>query len=708
MTLLRLVLVSFLSCNQLVAGVIGVDQATKMAQDFVAQALQNANAMPATPAEAQVQLVAALANDEAAWTLFQNTTYAADESCEFAFGNVAIQLTWGFAGAGDCLLPLPAMNVQIKPFVPGQEKPSTQGLALLLAQKGVIAKIEQQKIVTQLITACSKNPLCLIGLKLALLLKDHRGDKAYVRNEMARLLMRLSLTKLPDAVGNIPSLTALLPQSIYNELKTYAPELLDFTDICWSAMTSNNNNPLDGMYSVEVLVAKNSDSAALIAKTVAGYAGQSFTTDMQDELVNKGFKLLDRKVFDSITKTVAPFNHVFAVEHYSASKIQNLPLAVRSAIAQAPMHTVVTVVTDNAHWFLNKTTTLSAVDTATAFTAVLVNGLRRLVQERQVYFASHPQAVVAHKEAEKKARSEQAQIAKFKASEMGIRFAKGLEAKIEQLKQYAMVWPLDYTEVPQSNQKKNVATLAQLRKQADEFKAANMPVPTELLKAINDLAVSMGTGIPNQHSATPSLDAVGIMAKLAKIYDAGAAILLEQLAKAKSDHEASIVHIADKYEKIVARNAFELKQAAAHAYVNWLNQQAVQLRVTTEQVQTLIDYRYLYACGLLNSTQEEKLAEMSKFELLVGHFLACGSAASLIDALQRTPSSIDAVTHELLAGHGWFQTVQSHVLNQLTLIMKRSPHLKENLDVYRYMIDLYMPKLRAPFDSIVFASQAVL
>jgi hypothetical protein len=683
-----------LLCSDLCAGM--VDHGILAAQHLINQALPE----QVVASDEQVQMLTALTNDEGLWQLLQGTSYEQAESCKFVLGEVVVEVCWGFAGSGDCLMPLPPMTVQFKPLA-CHAKPSTQGLVMLLAKKGVLAKIEQQKVIGNLLVACSKNPLCLLGLKLFLLLKDHRKDEAFVRYEMACLLARLSLTTLPGKVAKIPSITALLPKKLHSDLKTYVPDMLEVMDIVWVALTSNQQNPLDAMHTIQAIVTTNSESAALIAKSFESYAGGAFTTDAEQDLVSKGFKCLSRSDLAKTKKTAGLFKHVFAVEEHSSLAQQDLPREVQAALVNLEMHKVVSVSVGDEFWFVYKTTTLSAADTAKAFAAIIVNTFRRFVQERQQYFAANPQALVAHKEAEKAKRLQRLHKAAFLRSALGIKLTRGLIAKIDLLKQEDFV-------VPAAATTDDVGMLISLQKQADSYKAVGADVPEALLNAIKDLSVTVKPSTALLAKNAP-IDVVMVIGRLAQIYVKASDILEQELARAAYANSQRINFIADKYEKILASNAFELEQLTARTYVVWLKEQADMLTCKAEQAKQLQDYRTLHAMGLLNCTQANNLFEMGKLELLVGHFFSCKTTVALIDLLCKEAGNVDLVKQAMVAGNDYWKGVPfDDAMNQLSLLAKRSPHLHNNLDVYRYIIDLYLPALRAPFDSIVVASQAVL
>ncbi len=696
MTLVRVVLVAAMSYSSAFSAT-HQKNAEQLARDLIMHAFEDTKHPANAPAADQLTTLATIANSEHVASAFKQVSYAHDESCDVTLGGLTAQLTWGFAGSGDSLSPLPAMDVRIK--ASAQNGPATaEGLALLLAQKGILAKAEQQALVAQLLATCNKNPLCLVALKLALLFKDHSDDKAFIRSESACLLMRLSLTKLPDAVSKIDSITALLPQPLYTKIKTYAPDLLEFIDICWMAITHNNENPIADFYTVDVVITKNSDSATLINKALAGYAGPSLVTEAKDALVSKGIKYLDPVTFDSIITPQGPFKHIFTTATYPSTALNTLPACVRTALDSAAMHTVVMITTPENHWFVYKTATLSATDTAKAFSVTLLNGIRRLVQDRTSYLSAHPLAVAQHKKAVKDARIQQIQVAHYLATEEGKRFSRKIEAKIEQAQKNTQAHHA------RSGQGFSaIATLEKLRQQADAFRAAGKTVPADLVAAIKDITPTAAAA-----DSPALLDAAGIATMLAQTYATATRILTRELQQSTSQYDASCASITDKYQRLLAHNTFELQQMPAKSYAAWLSQEAVRFTATAELLRKLSDYRLLHKCGILDSTQEDKLANMAELEVRVGHLLAYDSSASLIDALRRKPSSLEMVTYEIFTTPAAYSALQADLLNQLMVIMKRSPHVQENIDIYRYIIDLFMPTLLPMFDRLIAAQQAVL
>lgn len=688
-----------LSCSYIASAAVldqtqAVDAAYKLVADMFPETKQTASA------EEQVTLLAKLASDKSVFSLFQEVSYANDEACDFTIGPCTMKLTWGFTGSGDVLSSLPAMTLQLKGNA--STGPATaEGFALLLAQKGVVAKGMQHEAVANAIAMLSKNPLCLVALKVALLFKDHSNDKAFVRSEMANLLMRLSLTKLPAAVSNIEKISALLPEALHTRLNTFAPELLDFMDVCWAAMTHNNDNPIADLYSVEILEVKNSKAAEAMQKVIGSYVGRSLLADMKADLASKGFLLLDAPTFKSAKKDDM---RVFTVDTCSSTALSRLPAEVRIALEAAKMHTVTTAVTPIAHYFVFKTLTLSATDTAQAFAAVLMNGARRMVQDRQAYFASHPLAVAEHKQAEAAARSQRAQVAQFLSTQDGKRWSKRLDDCIMARLEKA---PLPQSPALHADVENPTAVLAKLQQQAKAFRVAGQPVPEAITTAINELVrVSLvNTGVDVVNNAYFAQCAAAVAMK----YEEEATSLLNALLQAEQQYQyRDCAGITDPYVLAAKIGELQLKHLAARSYAAWLQQEAARFTIISKQLNKLINYRSQHKAGVLNNTQEEELAEMAQLEMQVGHLLTCQTPATFVEALRRAPTHFDFVKQELFSNHVAYKALQDDVLNQLTLIIQRSPHLQENLDVYRYAIELFMPTLLPMFDRLVAAQQAVL
>ncbi|MBM3893334.1 hypothetical protein FJ365_02965 [Candidatus Dependentiae bacterium] len=672
-----------------------VDAAYKLVADMFPESKQMATA------QEQVALLATLANDKSVFSLFQDVSYAHDEACDVRLGSLVMQLKWGFAASGDILSPLPTMQLQVKSNAYDGKAATLEGLGLLLAQKGVVAKGMQHEAVASTIAALSKNPLCLVALKVALLFKDHSHDKAFLHSEMANLLMRLSLTKLPASLSNIEKISALLPETLHNRLVTFAPELLDSMDVCWAAMTHNADNPIADLYTIEIIEVKNSKAAEAMKKVIGSYVGSSLIADMKHELAAKGFILLDAATFHGAKKDDP---RIFTVTTCSSSGLARLPAAVVTALDAANMHTVVTAAAPDAHYFAFKTLTLSPADTAQAFVVVLMNGARRLLHDRQAYFASHPVAVAAHKKQEEAARMQRAQVAQFLATEDGKRSSKRLDDRI--------ITRLEKNPLSQQNAtagagKNSAALLATLQQQAKAFRAAGQPVPENITTAINELVMNTAATTDNQaaHNAYFAQCAAAVALK----YEEEAALILDALAHAewKYQHQ-ECARIVDPYVLAAKMGELELKHLAARTYAAWLEQEAARFTTISKQLQKLTNYRYQHKIGVLNSTQEEELAEMAQLEIQVGHLLACQTPATFVESLRRAPTLFDFVKQELFSNHVAYKALQDDLLNQLTLIMQRSPHLQEHLDIYRYAIELFMPTLLPMFDRLVANHHAVL
>jgi len=639
--------------------------------------------------------------------------YDTAEKVEIPVNNYVLELNWGFGNSGDWLLPLPAMNFQIKD-APVNADPSVQGLAFLLARKNLLDKANERVGLRKIIETASKNPVLLFGLKTILLVKDYKNQPETMRQELARLIMRLSLTKLPEAVAKTTRLTALLPTSVLTLLNAHIPEAGQFIDAAWQAIIQPEDTAPEMLCSYQCLVVKFEDTARLIAKACEAYNNSSsLVDDVAASLASRGFtKVSMTEVLTADEKTPAVLHHIFAAQTHTPASLQSLPEEVQSAFKTASLQKIIQVNTaQKGIWFIYKSESLTASDTAYALAMALVSTGRRVVKDRQAYFAQHPTDAHARKHARTAQIKQKKHIEAFVATPLGKSFDETLHARITATRKrlaYSMPAHDDVTIPAAVHEKMN--QLITLKEQAASFAKLEVAVPEEVQAAIASLQkeiIAQGGIVPTEQAVV--INHRAILQALTREYEAAAHDLAEELDAQKSAIEERLEGTRDHIDAVSKRAACDLAQIPARSYLAWLQAQASRLQERMQQLERLRTLRLWHARGVLDHTQEAALAEMSALEMTVGYLLAARTVEEFISYLLREDGTLDDLKHELFMQPGaTYAKLRNELADRLAQIIKQSPHIQENLDIYRYMIALCVPSCLPTFDQLIALQATVL
>jgi hypothetical protein len=545
------------------------------------------------------------------------TASYADESFELTAADITVNFTWGFGNSGDCLVPLPPIKVTLKTGALDFSAPSVQGLAAFVVKKNIIANTEQQVGFLRFCENIGKNPLSLFGLKVALLVKDHKKtDPRFVQEELSRLVLRLALSQLPESIKKAKSLSAILPVELHGILKTYAPEALEIMDACWLAIVD--------------------------------------------------------------------------------------PAACQVMIASNEL--------------------LSPKDTAKAFAATLLGGARQLVTARQEYFAQNPSSIKAAQEKSRASNAQDKLARQYLATPEGKRTATILQDDINRLEARRSALAKADTVSSSMDLSADLTILQTLRTQAKEYSVLGQAVPEDLRTAIVSLEqkITTATKTANRkplsayssiaeelallHDATANkLEAEASLQEHKKAHDNDFKLLIAKAAKTTDKY---LPVADDEYLLVAEQHKTRLALRPVLAYVSLLKQQAQLLRERAGKINELARLRYLYQIGVLD--QDDELAQLGILEADTGYLLNAQSLAEFFPAVLSKPSSVQSIKHEICYNDTLYKNVRAQLIDQLAMIIKRSPHLQENIDVYRYMIALMMPELLPVFDRLVAIQKAVV
>ncbi len=348
------------------------------------------------------------------------------------------------------------------------------------------------------------------------------------------------------------------------------------------------------------------------------------------------------------------------------------------------------------------TAALSEKETAIAFATTLVTGARGFVTSRQAYLQANPLVVKAEQDQNRTARINAQLTQQFLATAEGKKAADSLMLAIDRMRmRYAA------KELPSADPaitSDALTTLQALRTQAREYQKCNEAVPLDLKAGITELEKTLTTSAKS--SSSQPLSARGTIAQeLADIYEATAKSLSVKLSKKST---TMVADGADHFLRLKEAHASLLKQKPARAYIAHLEAQALQLRTRGEKMSELARLRYLYKIGVLDSMQDDELAQLGLLEAEAGYLLDACTMSSFFDNVLNDAGHLRSIKNSFCTNDAAYKDLRDKLSNELATIIKRSPHLQENIACYRYMIALMMPELLPVFDRLIAIQKAVV
>lgn len=655
----------------------------------------------------QEQLIAGQSALAIALTYLKSIHYDTDTACTIELPNTGISCTatWGFAASGDCFLPLTPCTISMTSTTKGQA-PTFENLAICLAKTKALATAQEATGLVNAIKNLSDNPLSLLVIKIGLLLKDHANNRAYVKQELMRLLLRLSITKLPTMTANSTPLSQRLPANITTWLTDTMPDALEFLDASWQAITHNEARELPAVY-VQALVFIDGE----LAKKVAQEFQYATTAQaIQEAISSRGIMALDLadlQLAGKRTPTVA----IPATAKNLAINVCSLvtDAAQLPATAKASTTPGITLVsTDNLHWVIVATDQLSTAQSATALTTTLITSLKRFIAARALYLKNHPEAALARQAADK-ARKEQAHfITAFTTTALGTATKTSLTQKLQAAT--TAYRPAAPVVLSKKDLDEKTAQLAVLRAQVKTFAERQQPVPAAVTEAITALEAALPRNPEQADYAPVALSYAVLGGCLAGLHEKAAQELHKTIADQELALTARLKRITSATQRLIEETSFKLNIVdPGTAYAEHLTTQAKLMRERCAQIKELANIRALAANGTLDGSATDTMQTYGLLEVTVGSILDARTPADFAAELVKEPSLFASFKQDIVSGDPAYAQINTETLDALALIFKRSPQLRvTHNEVLSQALALFAPTAVPVYKRALAASQAVV
>ncbi len=640
-------------------------------------------------------------------TYLKNIRYATDESCTITepVTGISCTATWGFAASGDCFMPLPACAISMRTTTKGQA-PTFENFAINLVKTKALATAQETSGLVDLIKDLKTNPVSLVAFKLILLFKDHYNNRAYIQQELTRLVLRLSITTLPTSTLSTIPLSERLPADMTKLLTMYTPEVLDVMDAGWQAITSNETLELPDVH-IQALVFTDQE---LAQKIMQEFQHATTAEEIQEAIGCRGIMALDLanlRLALKRTPTVTIPAKAPNPTHTICSLVtatNELPEAASSITEPG----VSLVEADDLHWLLVATNQLSPVQAVAALTTTLLASFKRFITARAAYLDKHPEAVLARKAAEQAHKSNAQLVAAFLTTPQGQEAQKSLAGMLDiAIKTYR---PATTPRAEKTEAEQKLAQHTALKTQEKTFIARGQSVPEAVTAAIATLEKTLPILTQQATYAPLALTYAPLAHGLAGLHEHAAHKVLESIAAHERALTARLATITDAPLRLIAENDFKLMlEAPGKAYADQLIKQAALIRTRTMQIKELAQLRALAANGTLDGNDTSSMHTYGLLEVTVGNILDARTQESFAELLVKAPSTLESFKQDIVNGDPAYANINTETLDALALILKRSPHLRySNNELLTQALALVFPAAVPMYKHALAAAQAVV
>ncbi len=305
-----------------------------------------------------------------------------------------VALDWGFKGSGNIFTPLPTIQTQIRQITSKKASPEKQqilqDLIYIAIQNKALHTIKDAPIL-QWVTQASKNPLALVGLKLALLIKTSLEDTSRSHNnmyaEIMRLLFRLNLSVENGLLDKECPLSSMIPEDLKLAAEIQIPGCMEFINELWVQITSTAPIAQNTKYyTISCFAFHDKEFAEQVEQWVNKYKGQQLISCLT-QLVNQN----GRQVVSFENFTVFPEAQEL-VGLVSTSRLDNanLPKCVQTAINSATQFPMAKLIAaeNGEYWLCTASDKLEAIDTAKAIILSFARTLHDYIALKKELFTS--------------------------------------------------------------------------------------------------------------------------------------------------------------------------------------------------------------------------------------------------------------------------------------------------------------------------------
>jgi len=667
--------------------------------------------------------------------------------------NQEICIPFGFTGSGDIFSPLPWVSVTLratktKTAAAAHDAPNMLALAKILAQDKLIQASKQFPLISWL-SDQKLSPCKLFFLKTMLLVKDlySQGDILYARNEIIRLVVRLSLTENNGVTDPTKPLSTHLPSGFTDLIKITCPQVIEIMDTFWKTLVSKPHEgdlaqTLADTRSFVGVVMVDATEASICFQDFKNYTGTTFHQDLEATLASKGLQQIAMPALKNVLQKNP--NNQFAQKLYARQSFYtvnptttpaDMPAELAQTVLKAttlPQTVMIKIGTET--WVGQINTTLDMTETIKMTSVTLLTALKKYVAARTAYFKTHP---VEAKEyvANWHAREQQTKLVKaFSETAQGKASIERLDQSFEKIKNNEVQ---EVSIVNRDNKLESLLadvcakinalndTITKTETQLSGLKRAQQnagPAAAKLDASIKAIAAKLAqlqqerTELEiQQTSLTAQLNMTQPVAQAAKPNIAELEKLV-QLAQTMQINGLEVPNnITQRIENLQKDIVAATQQHSSTKPNNQtLQQQTQHLAFAFQHEAKIILQEYAQ-----RSTATAKLAadniERMTFDLVTAPqykaYIAHLEQEAINAATQRTflhnVFGNSAELQEVLKDFAdpTYKSIKDELINTLTVIAQRSVVLQENNTMFHTMIGWYFPELAPFFQELVNAPQ---
>lgn len=664
-----------------------------------------------------------------------------------------IVLDWGFGGSGFIFSPLPWIPVKVIAQASTNVGDFTLAdLGKALVQDKITHEAKHLDMLRWL-TDSKLSPVKVFCLKLFLLVKDYQRGVVTIeqtRTEVFRLITRLGLSENPGLTDKTKPFSYYLPETIKDFIKTYAPEVLEIVDTWWVVIFSDNKTgkgilaPENFPRTVYACPFAAENTATLYMESIkrypvdvfingidiqefSGVSKSSIPHNMPKELYAASHQLStphgyfsakssdgkywvayssDRLGLSDTLKLVTTAllyttkdyararnqyltqNPVNAIEEKAAwDKLQKHQLRIEAFLQSEEGKASVQRLSKKLE--IQDSSNKTSDDTKTQQISTKSVTTRKEIADLKAKIELLTNKIEALKASQEKA-SEQIQrilAPRIQAlTEEQAAAQEALKSKELEFESYHVHNAQEQTTPTAHDQEADISG-AELEKLVQDLVAQGEEIPADIaaLMAKNKKSETHSSGASEQKTEARSYFAT--LEYTAQAYTQEADYLRNELAQRKEQ----IDNASTFAKKTMLLHFTSLIKPRYEAYIQDLEDKTHDLMQQHTKAAELIAYRDMLASANRAELAPELLEEIKALEAEVGWIVDNRTNAGVIATLFTQNAELKMLLKDLSSDNELYKPIRERLFNTLSLIIKKSDHIKEFASTYRYMIDKSMP-----------------
>ncbi|MCB9492785.1 MAG: hypothetical protein H6679_00755 [Epsilonproteobacteria bacterium] len=601
---------------------------------------------------------------------------------------------WGFAGSGELFDQLPELEIKVSDPVYKKSADSLWGVATDWFRSYACKKAKFRA-----------DPKLTFLFKLFLLCKDGVSDVALVREELFRLLFKLSMTPSTHLFDGNTVLSEYLPEELVQFFNNNSPDLLQNIDGAWALVTNLSLESVEKYtcdkesVEMDVFVMRDLAQAQSCAEYLANGSEITFEDKMAEALATHGVKqhdIIDYEKFKQYLLKqsdahLAQYVQKFVGKASFTLGDKNLPVRVKDKIEQLcqtnqllPQVQLISVDSDQ-HWVLLVRGKLGLFRTTKMTFANMLRALADYANVKQKIAASDIAESLQDKQALEQAEQERIATIEFLRTEYG----KASAQRIQQAVAGLLEKYKDQQE--QASECSRVEQLKSCQKQLDDLAEIESDVDNQqdydnqiknLQTRIAGLELQLASALAIENN-------LNVRRELVWTYRCEKEEIDAQLAQ----EQMAIDAILDETERKTAQLKFApLKKQYIH-YMEQLEKRAQQLEQENECVKELVSVRSaLRACSDPTDLPAEKIDRLEELERDV-QLIQDGPEAYEVTFLTHThKSELKQFVGDVMYNSA-YGDIKYRLVGVFDYIFQKSSYVQENIDKIVVLITPFIPEL---------------